>query len=198
MKKKIVSAIIVVLIIGLITLKLTISKQTIKQSKAPNTAIMVESKLMQETGAIITPNSVYQYIDTHGNLVITNKPKPQAKKIDLPPLIVYANPMTANDLYANGYTEPQNIGGGDNKKYKPIININETSRQLVLNEELAHERQALTNALTLLNEAKRTKLSTESDKEYLIRLQSLQDNLEEHKKNIQMLVHTISSYSEFN
>ncbi len=144
--------------------------------------------------------SIFEYTDESGNLVITNKQHIKARKMKLAPLVVYANPMTKNDLYANGDTDipkiwyPNNSKISNLGKFTPNINenMNEYGRNFVLNEELAHEKDALNSALKLLANAKENKLITEDNTQYINRLQTLQDNIEEHKKNIELLTRILN------
>lgn len=148
--------------------------------------------------------SVYQYVDEKGHLVVTNKPTAKAKLMNLPPLAVYVNPMTKNDLYAKEYTatiEPvnQSINTIEHKWWfnKKSINvstpnINDQARRGVLAEELEHEKNALISSKELLVNASKSKLSSESTGTYQSRLQTLADNVKEHEKNIELLTKTLN------
>ncbi|MBY0379280.1 MAG: hypothetical protein K2P99_02645 [Burkholderiales bacterium] len=143
----------------------------------------------------VTSKDIYQYIDSKGNLVISNKLTNNAKKMALPPLAVYANPMSKNDLYTGGLTAIYNPNTIIIKNATPnrsidkefIPNINDYGRKLVLSEELDHEKNALSSATELLRQAKKSKLIAETDSDYIERLQTLSDNVHEHQKNVELL-----------
>lgn len=153
----------------------------------------------------IFAQDIYQYKDKNGNTVFTNKLVKNAKKVTLPPLTVYASPMTKNDYNARNYTSPELMHG--NLKKMPTneqrhgqgsINsdnatftytTNENGRRQILNEELTHEKQGLEDAVKALAVAKQTVLSSEinNPKQHDARIQALQDTIIEHQKNIKLL-----------
>lgn len=143
---------------------------------------------------IAKADSVYQYTDSSGMTVFTNKPVKNSKKLNLPPLSVYAAPITKNDYYAKGYTNKSNGNNGVAKVYVKnpsggSFGTNEVGRSQILNEELTKEKQALSDSQQALNQAKKTKLPSEQNNPdlYQQRIQSLQDAVTEHQKNIDIL-----------
>lgn len=137
-------------------------------------------------------DDIYQYIDKSGTTVYSNKPVKGAKKVNLPPITVYASPMTKNDYNARSYTESSTR---KNKTVKMVTRqsvpagTNEEGRNQILAEELEHEKQALEDARKALNTAKDTKLDSEKNNlaQYQDRIQALQDAVTEHQKNIDIL-----------
>lgn len=149
----------------------------------------------------IFADEIYQYTDKNGNLVFTNKHVINSKKLKLPPLTIYASPMTRNDYLAKGYT---NNNKNNNKTlaqlyiakdtaYNPTLN--DSSRNQILSEELWRERQALDDTVQALALAKKTPLASEKNnpQEYNNRLQALQDAITEHQKNINYLTQQLPS-----
>ena len=127
-------------------------------------------------------DEIYQYQNSQGTTVYTNKPVKNAQKIKLPPLTVYAAPMTRADYHATSYTpDPQR-----NLKIavKPTkLNLATSGRRQLLNEELQHEQQGLKDAQL----AAETALVSEKNNQYQVRLQAVHDAITEHKKNIAIL-----------
>ena len=134
---------------------------------------------------------IYQYVDKNGTTVFSNKPVKGAKKVNLPPITVYASPMTKNDYNAAGYTNPvapkkvKNINVVNTKN----LGTNEVGRNQVLSDELQHEKQALSDAQKALDTGKQTKLDSEKNnpEQYQASIQGLQDAVTEHEKNIDIL-----------
>lgn len=159
---------------------------------------ITESKFAVAKGSHLSSN-IYQYIDKSGHLVITNKPRVNAQKMKLPPLVVYASPMTANDLYAEGYTADFAKHGSGGLTSTVTINtvtstpnLHDKGRKMVLLEELNHEKNALDDSLKMWKEAKQRRISTEDAFSYQNRLQALEDNVKEHQKNISLLTRTLN------
>ncbi len=136
-------------------------------------------------------SDIYQYTDNNGRTVYTNKPIKGAKKVDLPPLSIYAAPMTKADLGAKNYTEYGNTTG---KLKISKLSSNEQGRHNILQDELTRETQALKDANQALDEGKRMHLGTESKnlEAYNSRTQALQDAVTEHQKNINILTRQLS------
>ena len=144
-------------------------------------------------------SDIYQYKDSKGNIVYTNKLVKGATKVKLPPLSVYAAPMTKADIQAKNYTT---YGNYSNVTKKPtthnskIANFgtNEQGRHYILNDELKKETQALKDAQQALIEGKNIRLGTESKNivAYNARTQALQDAVTEHQKNIEILTKQLS------
>lgn len=151
-------------------------------------------------------DDIYQYTAKNGTLVFTNKPVKNAQKVNLPPLTVYAAPMTRKDFAAQGYTAA-NVSSNSMKIYPynsfhypetnytsriskaPQLGTNELGRQQILNEELDHEKQALADAQQLLLTGSQSALASEIDhpERHQARIQALQDAVTEHQKNIYIL-----------
>lgn len=135
-------------------------------------------------------DDIYLYTDKNGNSVYTNKPVKNAKKVKLPPISVYSSPMTKNDYAATSYTQSGNAKSTKiyTKTTAPAYG-NETGRQQILAEELNREKQALTDSQQALTTANQTKLASEINQpvQYQARIQSLQDAVTEHQKNISTL-----------
>jgi hypothetical protein len=138
-------------------------------------------------------DEIYQYQKADGTIVFTNKPVKNAKKVKLPPLSVYSSPMTKSDYQAAGYTAP--MQHGQSNKLQSYANplstagFNEVGRKQILSEELARERQALSDSQAALLEAKQNPLASEKNHptEHANRLQALHDAITEHQKNIAIL-----------
>lgn len=142
----------------------------------------------------VTADDIYQYTDKKGNLVYTNKATKNAKKVNLPPISIYSSPMTKNDYGATGYTNKPSQTNSKNptiytKTTAQNSGTNETGRQQILAEELSKEKQALSDTQQALATAKQTKLASEKNNPelYQTRIQSLQDAVTEHTKNISIL-----------
>jgi len=120
-------------------------------------------------------DDIYQYTDSNNNIIISNKKTPNANKMELPPLTVYASPTTKKDI--QGGNTISNNSGRSNK------------RQQVLNEELNREKLALSNTQILLEQAKKLQLSKNSKEQQLAKEQinTLSDAINEHNKNIGIL-----------
>jgi len=129
----------------------------------------------------VANTDVYQYTNAQGNLVVSNQPSASAKKMNLPPLNVAVAPMSNSDFKANGYTAQNYSRIGLNSYIGP----NETRRTQILQEELSKEKTGLNNAQQLLNQSKAIKFNSES--EYQARIKALQDAINEHQKNIEIL-----------
>ncbi len=123
---------------------------------------------------IVYSDDVYQYKDTNGNLVITNKSTPNAEKMVLPPLKIDDKAMNQRDITKNKVT---NLG------------TNEANRKKVLQEELTHEKLALTDTQKLVQENKDVKIGSDSRSQqaYQERIKILNDAVIEHQKNIEIL-----------
>lgn len=140
---------------------------------------------------VLYADNVYQYTDSKGQIVFTNKPVKNAKKVKLPPISVYAAPMSKNDYKSKNYTNKPN----DNvakiyvKKSADNLGTNEVGRNEILNDELGKEKLALSDSQQALTQAKKTKLPSEQNNPelYQQRIQSLQDAVTEHQKNIDIL-----------
>ncbi len=135
-------------------------------------------------------DDIYIYKDKNGNSVYTNKPVKNAQKVKLPPISVYSSPMTKNDYAATSYTQPSRTKTTKiyTKTTVPAYG-NEIGRQQILAEELSREKQALSDSQQALATAKQTKLASEINQpvQYQARIQSLQDAVTEHQKNISTL-----------
>ncbi|MFN8769540.1 MAG: hypothetical protein ACK5Z5_01295 [Neisseriaceae bacterium] len=197
---KLLFSIVLVVVISCVWLVFEYSSRLTKLTyiKPTESTHTISLKISDES----TNKNVYQYVDAKGNLVITNKPLvSHAKKMKLPPLAIYANPMTKNDLYAGGYTSilapgyqsPSNIvNKWFNNRNNMIPNINDGGRRTILKEELKHEKNALADLRKLIEDSKKNRLSSESDISYLTRLENLQDNVKEHEKNIELLTRMLN------
>lgn len=142
-------------------------------------------------------DEIYQYQDKNGAMVFTNKPVKNAKKVNLPPLSVYAAPMSENDYKANGLIAKGNSNNKPSsaqakiyvKNSSPSFGTNEAGRQQVLSDELEYEQQALKDARQALIAGQPTKLPSEQKdpQAYQARIQGLRDAVTEHEKNIDIL-----------
>lgn len=139
----------------------------------------------------IFADNVYQYTDSKGQLVFTNKPVKNAKKVKLPPISVYAAPMTKSDYKGKSYNSKpsDNVAKIYVKKSADNLGTNEVGRNEILNDELAKEKLALNDSQQALAQAKKTKLPSEQNNPelYQERIQGLQDAVTEHQKNIDIL-----------
>ncbi|MCE2705901.1 MAG: hypothetical protein LW807_02370 [Proteobacteria bacterium] len=141
-------------------------------------------------------SAIYQYVNESGHLVITNKPSIHAHKMALPGIAIYANPMSANDLYSKGYTLYSNTNQYSIRNYKSAqITGMADGRLLILSEELEHEKKALADSVILLNDAKNNKLVIEDDAQYIRRLGMLNEDIIEHRKNIDLLDGALSGFN---
>ena len=138
--------------------------------------------------AVTHADDIYQYQDKNGTTVFSNKPVKNAQKVTLPPLTIYAAPMTQNDFNAQSYTNEQSLS-----RYPKIapshLGSREQGRRQILAEELAHEKNGLDDAQQALATSQQTKLASEKNnpQQYQARLQALQDTITEHQKNIAIL-----------
>ena len=188
---KVKSAIVISLIIfvsGVFILKRVYFQPIIvaKQS-LPRPVIVAESNQPQ--------HDIYQYTDEHGNVVLTNHQHKSGHKIELPPLVVYATEVSKDDITAQSYTQysltrmlgKNNIPNATTNKGEAIANLNDTNRRVVLNEELVHEKLALTKAMSLLSAAKLKNSHDDGLGSYSERIKLLTDDVTEHQKNIELL-----------
>lgn len=148
------------------------------------------------------PNTIYQYTDKHGNVVITNNPENHhnAKKIDLPPLRIYERPIATN---IKKHHETQDINSRNNYSTysdtlinnKIINDANEKNipqfssqynREFVLREELSREVQALQETMSMLEYNKKLP-PIANDLKHKEQLKIIEDSISEHKKNIAIL-----------
>lgn len=172
---------------------------------------------------LATGSEVYQYQDSHGDWVVSNHPNKssRATKMKLPPLVSYAAPISQSDLnidvdkqkhnYLNDVSiinlKPLHINSnryGTRKDYitedrKSFDDFATPSRQagrsLILHEELAHEKKALAESLTLINQLKSFKAldkANNSDKADT-RIATLQDNIAAHQENIETLTKILNN-----
>ena len=136
-------------------------------------------------------NDIYQYTDANGNTVFSNINKNNtAKKVILPPLSVYASPMSKADMYANGYTANQALI----KMPKTLDNgsvyftmTQNAARVQILQDELHKENIALADSKKLLFTSQNIKsknMDSNTDKNSV---KILQDAIIEHEKNIELL-----------
>lgn len=156
---------------------------------------------------------VYQYRDSYGNLVISNHPKSsRSLKLKLPPLVSYAAPISQSDLntgnrkhnYLNDISiinlktphinsdryPTRKVYTGDRKSFDDYGTPSElTGRSLILHEELAHEKKALAESLTLVNQLKSLKDLNKANNsgKFDTRIATLQDNITAHQENIEIL-----------
>ena len=141
----------------------------------------------------IFADTVYENIDKNGNIIYSNKPSKNAKKVSLPPISIYSSPMKLNNSANKKYTNtssnvktiyPKNVNGS--MQYK---GTNENGRNQILSQELSSEKLALVDSQQALSEAKKVKLSSEKydNNTYQKRIQGLQDAVTEHQKNIEIL-----------
>lgn len=153
------------------------------------------SLLLIMNGALFA-DEIYQYQDKNGAMVFTNKPVKNAKKVNLPPLSVYAAPMTEKDYNSSSLTgkatNPQRSSSGLAKIYvkdsSPSFGTNEAGRQQVLSDELDYEKQALKDAKQALINGQGKLTSEQKDPQaYQARIQGLKDAVTEHEKNIDIL-----------
>lgn len=148
--------------------------------------------LLASSSAVYAANDIYEYTDTSGNTVVSNINKDkQAKKVTLPPLNIYAAPMSKADVYAAGYTEnkvllkpvpPQMLE--DSALY--FTTAQNKTRTAILQEELDKEEISLVDSkklLTLSQNIKSTYVSGSNADSVKI----LQDSIVEHEKNIELL-----------
>ena len=140
-------------------------------------------------------SDIYQYIDKNGRMVYTNKAIKGAKKVNLPPLNVYAAPMSKSDVQSNSYTNYNNTTSFSKKPRS--FSSGEQARYKILQDELSRENQALIDAKQALTEGKLMHLGNESkNKEACItRTQALQDAVTEHQKNIEVLAKQLSKHN---
>jgi hypothetical protein len=144
----------------------------------------------------IDATAIYQYTNNAGNLVFTNKPIKNSSKVKLPPLNIYASPMSKDDLHARGYTKtPQSAmeqvlltPAGERN------NISSSNQMLmgryhILKEELQREKLAVDDARQALISARQAPLPSEKNQPqlYQARLTALEDAVTEHQKNIEIL-----------
>ncbi|MEN9945904.1 MAG: hypothetical protein RLZZ293_290 [Pseudomonadota bacterium] len=146
---------------------------------------------------VFADNTIYQYKDKNGTIVFTNKPTKNSQKVVLPPITVYAAPMTKSDLLGKKNISPK-VSSNKNQpatvKIYPktdttqYLGTNEQKRQQILTEELASEQKALQDAQQALQNGK-NKLPSEQNnqQQYQMRMQALQDSITEHQKNIDIL-----------
>ena len=145
----------------------------------------------------VIAEDIYQYQAANGAMVFTNKPVKNAQKVKLPPISVYASPMTKGDYASNSLTgksvpPPINLVKSAKiyvKDTSPNIGTNEAGRHQILSDELNSEKQALNDSQSALNNAKGNKLPSEQNNpdKYQARVQSLRDAVTEHQKNIALL-----------
>ncbi len=135
-------------------------------------------------------DTIYQYTNKDGTLVFTNKPTKNSSKVQLPPLNIYASPISKADLNAHSYTATQRallaINASTQNTNRGMAS---TGRQQILQEELQKEKLAWDDARAALATAKQVPLPSEKDHPQLTdaRLKALQDATLEHQKNIDIL-----------
>jgi hypothetical protein len=141
-------------------------------------------------------NEVYEYQDSKGHTVFSNINKESiGKTITLPPLNIYAQPMSKSDVFAEHYTAKPVLT--PTKAYLRINNSNlnniyfsnkqNNTRQQILSEELVKEKAALNNSQKTLIVSQKIKYSNENNTEYNERIKALKDSITAHQKNIEIL-----------
>jgi hypothetical protein len=133
------------------------------------------------SASVYATTSVYVYKDDHGNMVVGNESHNGSRKMKLPDVPVYVNPMTKADINANGYTEAPVINNKKNNYTSPL----ENGRRNILSSELVHEKEALLTSQQLLANAK--KINDQNHDANNSRIQILNDEVIAHQKNIEIL-----------
>jgi hypothetical protein len=119
-------------------------------------------------------NAIYTYINTDGNLVITNKWHDNSKQIQLNNKNIKFRDIESEELYF-------------------IDTIGYNKKQLVLYEELKSEQQQYIKEKNILDNMHSNKLN-ESDIGYNNYIQELKQNLNEHKSNIEILQNLLNKH----
>ena len=168
--------------------------------------------IMLWSATATSASDIYQYKDKHGNLVISNHPSGKAIKMKLPPLVSYAAPISQSDLtidthkpthdylsdisiikvrspqiYAN--QDKATVYTREGRSFAYNTPKEQQGRSQILHEELAHEKKALAESLTLINQLKALKSLNKvnnSDK-FDVKIATLQDNITAHQENIETL-----------
>lgn len=152
-------------------------------------------------GSLWATNDIYEYTNSSGQTVFSNKIKDKAaKKISLPPLNIYAVPMSQDDINATGYTiRPaltKNI-----TMMQPVVNTDamyftpkqNKTRTQILEDELHKEELALASSKKLLETGQNIKPLNENKSTYNDRIRILEDAITEHEKNIEILKKEINN-----
>lgn len=122
---------------------------------------------------------VYKYIDAQGHVTYTNMPTKGAQRVQLTPLSSYRSP--------DGQIKkrPEASSGLNAKVDSGTQKQRDGGRRKILEQELANEQKALTDAEKVLVEGKATRNGDERNyQKYQDRIKGLQDNVTAHQKNI--------------
>ena len=136
-------------------------------------------------------DEIYEYENSSGQVVVSNIGAAAAKKLLLPPLSVYAQPMTKSDVNAIGYTTKPDLTHKASSMASSgglyFTQKQNATRTKILTEELSKEEQALSNSQKLLIAGQNIRYQNENSSIYQERINALQDSVIEHKKNIAIL-----------
>ncbi len=125
---------------------------------------------------LIQQNTIYQFINKNGDLVVTNHWIKGAKLVTLSQVEIKSIPPIK-------FIDPSTNQSNDIS----IGNINNANRNEVLKDELLQEEKALKYATNILTYAQLGALPGENQTEYLDRIKALNESIIEHTKNIQLL-----------
>lgn len=142
---------------------------------------------------VYATDDIYEYTDAYGNTVVSNINKGnKAKKLKLPPLDIYAAPMSKADMNAIGYTADQALLRAElpqtleaNVLY--FTRTQNKTRTAILQEELDKEEVALVDSNKLLLTLNQNIKPTHIGGNNADSIKALQESIIEHKKNIELL-----------
>lgn len=126
---------------------------------------------------------IYKYVDEEGRVTYTNIPKRGAKRLNLDP-----GPAKSQ----RGNTGPVNFPRVDQQTQKK----RDDTRKAILEDELASEQKALTDAQRALREGEATRQGDEATNypKYLDRIKRLKDNVALHERNVEALKKELADF----
>lgn len=142
-------------------------------------------------GVLVLPVSaatIYKNVDDDGHVTYSNVPNRGAKPLTLPPISTYSSPART--------PAPAAKAGGNSGSQPGFPNVDsdtqknrDQGRRQILEQELANEQKALSDARKALEEGKAIRLGPEHKNpvKYQDRIKQLEDAVREREKNIDAL-----------
>jgi hypothetical protein len=139
-----------------------------------------------------------KYVDDAGGVTYSDSPVKGAKKTSCfepapPPPPIPAQPA-ARSAPAPQQANPPAPGGGLSNVDPATQRRRDESRRKILEDELAVEERALTDARKALTEGEATRLGSERNyQRYLDRIQGLKERVVQHERNVSALKQELSN-----
>ncbi|WP_024301547.1 DUF4124 domain-containing protein [Pseudogulbenkiania sp. MAI-1] len=134
--------------------------------------------------------TIYKYVDPSGHVTFSNTPMKGGAPIKLSPLSTYSSSDEVKPSSSAPSSSPSTPPFSS--RYPNVDSATQqqrdNGRRKILEQELANEQKALTEAQKALAEGRATRLGNERNyQKYLDRVQQLQEQVTEHQKNVEAL-----------